>query len=128
MAKLKAGKMAQPFGAVKRIHFIGIGGAGMSGIAAVLLSLHYKVTGSDLKETDVTERLTQMGAAINFGHKAANVIGADVVVYSAADCRWTTRKLWRRNQKSIPVIARTEMLAGVDASPNTVSLFLARAR
>ncbi len=102
--------MAQPFGAVKRVHFIGIGGAGMSGIAAVLLSLHYQVTGSDLKETEVTERLTQMGAKITFAHKANNVVGADVVVYSAA-VPMDNPEIVEANKRSIPVIARTEMLA-----------------
>ncbi len=108
--KLLKGGAAQPFGAVRRIHFIGIGGAGMSGIAAVLLSLHYEVTGSDLKETDVTERLTQMGADIYFGHKASNVSGADVVVYSAA-VPMDNPEIVEAHKKSIPVIARTEMLA-----------------
>ncbi len=101
---------SQPFGAVKRVHFIGIGGAGMSGIAAVLLSLHYQVTGSDLKETDVTERLEEMGAKINFAHKASNVSGADVVVYSAA-VPMDNPEIVEANKRSIPVIARTEMLA-----------------
>ena len=64
----------QPLVNVKRVHFIGIGGAGMSGIAAVLLSLRYQVTGSDLKATDVTDSLTKRGAKIHFGHKAGNVV------------------------------------------------------
>ncbi len=109
MKILKGGK-AQPFGAVKRIHFIGIGGAGMSGIAAVLLSLRYQVTGSDLKETDVTERLSKMGAVIHYGHRASNVIGADVVVYSAA-VPMDNPEIIEANKRGVPVIPRTEMLA-----------------
>lgn len=97
-------------GAVKRVHFIGIGGAGMSGIAAVLLSLRYQVTGSDLKATDVTDRLVQMGAKVHFGHRASNVAGADVVVYSAA-VPLDNPEIVEAYKRSIPVIPRTEMLA-----------------
>jgi UDP-N-acetylmuramate--alanine ligase len=100
----------QPLGAVKRVHFIGIGGAGMSGIAAVLLSLHYDVTGSDLKESEVTDRLSAMGAKIHFGHKASNVAGADVAVYSAA-VPADNPEILEAHKRSIPVIPRTEMLA-----------------
>jgi UDP-N-acetylmuramate--alanine ligase len=100
----------QPLGSVKRVHFIGIGGAGMSGIAAVLLSLHYEVTGSDLKPSDVTDRLARMGAKITFGHKAANVAGADVAVFSAA-VPMDNPEIREAKRRSIPVIQRTEMLA-----------------
>ncbi len=103
-------KLTQPFGSVKRVHFIGIGGAGMSGIAAVLLSLHYKVSGSDLKASDVTERLTEMGADIHFGHKASHVVGADVAVYSAA-VPMDNPEIVEAHKRSVPVIPRTEMLA-----------------
>ncbi|HJT23161.1 MAG TPA: UDP-N-acetylmuramate--L-alanine ligase [bacterium] len=95
---------------MRRIHFIGIGGAGMSGIAAVLLSLHYEVSGSDLKASEVTDRLTQMGAKIHFGHKASNVAGADVAVYSAA-VPMDNPEILEATKRSIPVIPRTEMLA-----------------
>ncbi len=108
--KTKFGILTQPFGNVKRVHFIGIGGAGMSGIAAVLLSLHYEVTGSDLKPTDVTEGLTQRGAKIHFGHKSSNVVGSDVVVYSAA-VPMDNPEIVEASKRSIPVIPRTEMLA-----------------
>src|SRR5580658_3453920 len=103
-------KLTQPFGSVKRVHFIGIGGAGMSGIAAVLLSLHYEVSGADLKASDVTDRLTEMGATIHFGHKAAHVVGADVAVYSAA-VPMDNPEIVEANKRAIPVIPRTEMLA-----------------
>jgi len=102
--------LTQPFGNVKRVHFIGIGGAGMSGIAAVLLSLHYEVTGSDLKGSEVTDRLTERGAKIHFGHKASNVAGADVVVYSAA-VPMDNPEIVEAHKRSVPVIPRTEMLA-----------------
>ena len=107
----KSGKnLNTPLGKVRRVHFIGIGGAGMSGIAAVLLSLHYEVTGSDLKPTDVTEGLTQRGAKIHFGHKSSNVVGSDVVVYSAA-VPMDNPEIVEASKRSIPVIPRTEMLA-----------------
>ena len=102
--------LTQPLGAVKRVHFIGIGGAGMSGIAAVLLSLKYDVTGSDLKPSDVTDRLKEMGAKIAFGHKAVNAVGADVVVYSAA-VPLDNPEILEAQKRGIPVIQRTEMLA-----------------
>ena len=100
----------QPLVNVKRVHFIGIGGAGMSGIAAVLLSLRYQVTGSDLKATEVTDSLTKRGAKIHFGHKASNVVGSDVVVYSAA-VPMDNPEIVEAHKRSIPVIPRTEMLA-----------------
>jgi UDP-N-acetylmuramate--alanine ligase len=99
----------QALGHVKRVHFIGIGGAGMSGIAAVLLSLRYEVTGSDLKASEVTDRLRKMGARIAFGHKAANVTGADVAVYSAA-VPLDNPEITEATRRGIPVIPRTEML------------------
>lgn len=108
--KTTFGVLTQPFGAVKRVHFIGIGGAGMSGIAAVLLSLHYNVTGSDLKGSDVTAQLVKRGAKVHFGHRAGNVVGADVVVYSAA-VPMDNPEIVEAHKRSIPVIPRTEMLA-----------------
>lgn len=108
--KPKFGVLTQPFGAVKRVHFIGIGGAGMSGIAAVLLSLKYEVTGSDLKATEVTDKLVKMGAVIHFGHKSSNVAGTGVVVYSAA-VPLDNPEIVEARKRAIPVIQRTEMLA-----------------
>ncbi len=108
--KVKTKIQTLPFANVRRVHFIGIGGAGMSGIAAVLLSLHYEVTGSDLKASDVTDRLVEMGAQIHFGHKAGNVAGADVAVYSAA-VPMDNPEIQEAHKRAIPVIARTEMLA-----------------
>ena len=72
------------FAKIQRIHFVGIGGIGMSGIAEVLLNLGYKISGSDLKNSAVTQRLATLGAIIFEGHAAANIAGADVVVTSSA--------------------------------------------
>ncbi|MFQ3231688.1 MAG: UDP-N-acetylmuramate--alanine ligase, partial [Reinekea sp.] len=69
---------------IRRIHFIGIGGVGMCGIAEVLLNQGYEISGTDLKSTPTTERLSTLGMVINFGHKEAYVLGADVVVVSSA--------------------------------------------
>jgi len=91
------------------IHFVGIGGIGMSGIAEVLLNLGYPVTGSDLKESDVTRRLTTLGARLAFGHAAENVASADVVVVSSA-VRPDNPELRAAHARDIPVIPRAEML------------------
>src|SRR5437868_5690512 len=72
------------FAKIQRIHFVGIGGIGMSGIAEVLLTLGYKVSGSDLKPSPTTDRLKQLGAIVFIGHAAENVAGAEVVVTSSA--------------------------------------------
>jgi len=69
---------------MKKIHFVGIGGVGMSGIAKVLLELGYHVTGSDLKQSELTNKLSNLGAKIYQGHAAENIAGADVVVVSSA--------------------------------------------
>jgi UDP-N-acetylmuramate--alanine ligase len=85
--------MNQRMRRIGSIHFVGIGGSGMGGIAEVLLNLGYKVTGSDLKANAVTARLEQLGARVAIGHRAENADGADVVVTSTAvqpraACRW----------------------------------------
>jgi len=98
------------FGRVKHVHFVGIGGAGMSGIAEVLLNLNYVVSGSDLRRTDVTERLTSLGALVHYGHDAGNIEGADVVVTSTAVSR-TNPEVLAARERFIPVIPRVEMLA-----------------
>ena len=95
---------------INTIHFVGIGGSGMSGIAAVLLNLGYRVQGSDARESAVTQWLASLGARIAIGHAAANVAGADVVVVSGAvptDNPEVTAALAGR----IPVVSRAEMLA-----------------
>ena len=92
------------------IHFVGIGGIGMSGIAELLLNLDYKVSGSDLKQTDITGRLKQIGGTIFKGHAAEQITGADVVVVSSA-IDDTNPEVHAALQHSVPVIPRAEMLA-----------------
>jgi UDP-N-acetylmuramate--alanine ligase len=94
----------------QRIHLVGIGGSGMSGIAEVLLSSGYAVSGSDLKESPVTRRLRRLGAALQEGHKAENVHGAHVVVASSAVPPGNI-ELIEAHRLKIPVIPRAEMLA-----------------
>ena len=94
----------------QHIHFIGIGGSGMSGIAEILVTLGYRVSGSDQKRGEPTERLEQIGAKVVIGHAAANVEGAHVVVYSSAVARDNV-ELQAARQRQIPVIPRAEMLA-----------------
>jgi UDP-N-acetylmuramate--alanine ligase len=94
----------------QRIHMIGIGGIGMSGIAEVLLTLGYSVSGSDTKPSTITERLQDLGATIFEGHKAENVDGAHVVVTSSA-VRADNPEVLEAHKRKIPVIPRAEMLA-----------------
>jgi len=95
---------------VSHIHFVGIGGIGMSGIAEVLLNLGYRVSGSDLQETDLTQRLAAMGARIYYGHRQSNLHEADVVVTSTA-VKNDNPEVLEAHYRSIPVIPRAEMLA-----------------
>lgn len=94
----------------KQIHFVGIGGIGMSGIAELLLHLGYKVSGSDLNTTDITRRLELAGATVYEGHQASRVSGADVVVVSTAVAEDNPEVMAARDEQ-IPVIQRAEMLA-----------------
>ena len=95
---------------IRRIHFVGIGGIGMSGIAEVLLNLGYEISGSDLSSTDITQRLDDLGAAIHRGHDASHIGNADVVVTSTA-VRPDNPEVISAHQRNIPVIPRAEMLA-----------------
>jgi len=95
---------------VKRVHFVGIGGAGMSGIAEVLVTQGYQVTGSDLAESVVTRRLVRLGASIAIGHAAANVAAADVVVVSTAVAADNPEVVAAR-ERGVPVVPRALMLA-----------------
>jgi len=92
------------------VHFVGIGGSGMSGIAEVLINLGYEVSGSDLKRSDVTDRLEALGAAVHEGHDAAHIGDADVVVFSSA-ARPSNPEIAEAARRRIPVIPRAEMLA-----------------
>lgn len=97
-------------GRVRSIHFVGIGGIGMSGIAEVLLASGFTVTGSDARESDVTKRLEELGATVIVGHAAQNVGESDVVVFSSAVPK-TNPELVEARRNNIPVIPRAEMLA-----------------
>ncbi len=95
---------------VKRIHFVGIGGSGMSGIAEVLLNLGYRVSGSDVAANPATERLAGLGAGVTIGHAAENVAGADAVVVSTAVGADNPEVIAARGRR-IPVVPRALMLA-----------------
>src|SRR6267154_4039067 len=98
------------FAKIQRIHFVGIGGIGMSGIAEVLLNLGYKVSGSDLKSSAVTQRLAGLGAAVFEGHRVENIAGAEVVVTSSAIGEENPEVI-EAHKLHVPVIKRAEMLA-----------------
>ncbi|HLX02530.1 MAG TPA: UDP-N-acetylmuramate--L-alanine ligase [Trinickia sp.] len=95
---------------VKHIHFVGIGGVGMSGIAEVLVNLGYRVSGSDLTNNGVTDRLATLGARIAIGHDAANIEGADAVVVSTA-VRSDNPEVLAARHRRIPIVPRAVMLA-----------------
>jgi len=94
----------------KRVHFIGIGGIGMSGIAELLLNLGYEVSGSDVQRTDITDRLESLGARVVQGHDARNVAGAGVVVYSSA-VRASNAEMIAARERGLAVVPRAELLA-----------------
>jgi UDP-N-acetylmuramate--alanine ligase len=98
------------YGKIEKIHFVGIGGIGMSGIAEVLLNLGYKVSGSDLRRSEITERLAGLGGEIFYGHLRENVAGAGVVVISSA-VKNDNPEVQEARENLIPVIPRAEMLA-----------------
>jgi UDP-N-acetylmuramate--alanine ligase len=98
------------FRKARSLHFVGIGGSGMSGIAEVLVNMGYRVTGSDLMTSEVTRRLKELGARVRRGHRSANVHGADVVVISSA-VRDDNPEVVEARRLHIPVIPRAEMLA-----------------
>ena len=98
------------YGRARAIHFIGIGGSGMSGLAEVLLTTGYRVSGSDLKTGEVTDRLVAMGGRVFKGHNERNVLGADIVVYSSA-VQGDNPELRAAIARGVPVIPRADMLA-----------------
>jgi UDP-N-acetylmuramate--alanine ligase len=98
------------FGKVRHIHFVGIGGIGMSGIAELLLNLGYHISGSDLRRTEVTEHLSDIGGRIFLRHRPQNINGADVVVFSSA-VKDDNPEIVEAGERAIPVIPRAEMLA-----------------
>jgi len=95
---------------INHIHFIGIGGIGMSGIAEVLLNLGYEVSGSDIRETEITRRLEQLGARVSYQHQAKNIERSEVVVVSSA-IKEGNPEIHAAAERLIPVIPRAEMLA-----------------
>src|SRR5919206_429026 len=110
------------FRRIQHVHFVGVGGIGMSGIAEVLLNMGFRVSGSDLKRSDVTARLEASGAKIYEGHAAENVNGAHVVVRSTA-VRDDNPEITEARRRSIPVIPRAEMLAELmRLKPHTVAV------
>lgn len=110
------------FRQIRHVHFVGVGGIGMSGIAEVLANLGFKVSGSDLRQSPVTERLQKMGVHFTEGHRAENVEGAHVVVRSTA-VRDDNPEIIEARRLLIPVIPRGEMLAELmRLKPNTVAV------
>jgi UDP-N-acetylmuramate--alanine ligase len=107
---LKTDKRFSMLGKIRRIHFVGIGGIGMSGIAEVLLNLGFTISGSDLKGTPITDRLAKLGARIFEGHAAVNIYNAQVVVTSSAVAP-DNPEIHEAARLHIPVIPRAEMLA-----------------
>jgi len=99
-------------GRVRNIHFVGIGGAGMCGIAEILHNLGYKISGSDLKSSNVTSHLENLGITVSYGHQPENVLGSDVVVVSSAVTA-NNPELETARKIRIPVIPRAEMLAEI---------------
>lgn len=106
----KAGSGRHMMQRIRHLHFVGIGGAGMSGLAEILLNMSYKVSGSDLRENDVTDRLKSLGAKIYPGHDAHHIAGADVVIVSSA-VKAENPELKAARELRIPVVPRAEMLA-----------------
>src|SRR3972149_8326242 len=98
------------FRKTRHIHFVGIGGAGMSGIAEVVLNLGYRVSGSDISQSETVRHLMNLGANIFIGHKPSNINGAEVVVISSAVSA-DNEEILAAKEKRIPVIPRAEMLA-----------------
>ncbi len=97
-------------GKIRKIHFVGVGGSGMSGIAEILVNMGFHVSGSDIKGSETVERLEGLGVDISIGHRPENVEGADVVVYSSA-VRMDNPEILSAMERHIPVIPRAEMLA-----------------
>ncbi len=97
-------------GRVRHVHFVGIGGIGMSGLAEILRVQKFDVSGSDMKPNDITKRLETMGVTVHLGHRAENVTNADVVVYSSAIAK-DNPEIVRARALEIPIISRADMLA-----------------
>lgn len=103
---------AEAMGRIRRLHFVGIGGAGMNGIAQVMLNLGYEVSGSDMRENPAIRRLAEQGAAVHLGHAAAHVHGADAVVISSA-IQEDNPEVTAARAARLPIVPRAEMLAEI---------------
>lgn len=103
-------RAAESMGRIRKLHFVGIGGSGMNGIAQVMLNLGYRVSGSDIKTNAATQRLAEQGAVIHSGHDASYVEGSDAVIISSA-VKESNPEVAVARQKRIPVVPRAEMLA-----------------
>ncbi|MCB1723296.1 MAG: UDP-N-acetylmuramate--L-alanine ligase [Gammaproteobacteria bacterium] len=103
---------AGAMGRMRHLHFVGIGGAGMNGIAQVMLNLGYQVSGSDIKPNAATVRLAEQGATINIGHAVDNVAGADAIIVSSA-VNEANPEVMAARERRIPVVPRAEMLAEI---------------
>ena len=110
MREMESHLSAHIMGRVKHIHFIGIGGAGMGGIAEVLKTLGYEISGSDIKETSITKRLKSLDIKVSIGHDVKNITNADVVVRTSA-IKDDNEELVSARRNRIPVVRRAEMLA-----------------
>ncbi|HBB26698.1 MAG TPA: UDP-N-acetylmuramate--L-alanine ligase, partial [Bacteroidetes bacterium] len=110
------------FSSVQHIHFVGIGGSGMSGIAEILLSQGFSVSGSDLAQSATTEHLVSKGARVFIGHRAENIAGAEVVVYSSAVRPAENPETAAALERKIPVIRRAEMLSEVSRLKYTLAI------
>ncbi|HIQ07838.1 MAG TPA: UDP-N-acetylmuramate--L-alanine ligase, partial [Thiotrichaceae bacterium] len=106
---------------IKQVHFVGIGGAGMGGIAEVVANLGYKVTGSDIAESAMTNRLRSIGVEVMIGHTATNIQGANVVVISSA-VNEDNEEVIAAHDNNIPVIPRAEMLAELMRFRNGIAI------
>ena len=110
MREMESHLSAHIMGRVKHIHFIGIGGAGMGGIAEVIKTLGYEISGSDIKETSITKRLKSLDIKVSIGHDVKNITNADVVVRTSA-IKDDNEELVSARRNRIPVVRRAEMLA-----------------
>ena len=106
------------FRRVKKVHFVGIGGIGMSGIAELLLNLGFDISGSDITESPIIEKLIRLGADVHMGHSVINLTDADVLVYSSA-VQKDNPEIQAAYEKNIPVIRRAEMLGELIAVKET---------
>lgn len=110
------------FASVSHIHFVGIGGIGMSGIAEILLTQGFTVSGSDLQRSDTTDYLAERGASIHIGHDAVHIEGADVVVYSSAVPIASNPETLAAQERNVPLIRRAEMLSEVSRLNYTLAI------